>query len=97
MAGVGTVEAGVFMAEDFLAMPGSRRQVVSRMQVVMVRRLVVIAEAIEPVMAVGVSRMRRGMGCRGVRTVAGWVCRLGGRGFIIAGAIGGVDMGMGLA
>jgi hypothetical protein len=100
MVAVGTVvEAGVSMAEGFLAMLGSLRRVDSRMRVVRQAgsRVRVVMVGIELLMALGVERMRRGMGCGDGHLVVGLEYRMGGRGFIIAGVIGGAGMDMGMA
>jgi hypothetical protein len=91
MVAAGTVGAVGFMA-DFLGMPGLLRRAASRVQVGMVA-------GIGLVMAAGVERLRRGMGCRDGRSVAGWECReyrMGGRRFITVGRMIG-DEGMGMA
>jgi hypothetical protein len=86
MVVAGTVGVGDSMVADFLAMLGLLRRAGSRMRVVMVA-------GIELIMAAEVERMRRDMGCRDGRSVAGWEYRMRGRGFITAVWIGGVGMG----
>jgi hypothetical protein len=92
MVAAGTVGAVGFMVADFLGMPASLRRVASRVRVGMVA-------GIGLGMAARVERLRRGMGCRDGRSVAGWECReyrMGGRRFITVGGMIG-DEGMGMA
>jgi hypothetical protein len=92
MAVVDTVAAAVSMVVDFLDMLDSLRRVGSRIRVGSRVRVVMVA-GIELLMAA--EPMRRGMGCRDGRSVAGWAYRVRGRGFITAGMIGAAGMGMG--